>query len=284
MEHDSISLFGEAKILLLATDGSSFSDGAIQEAIFICQARNARLIVLHVVSIDAESVRAAHSLLIQRQQEIEPHLTQLRKMADDSGITIEVLFISTSDPAKAIVEQARLHHADVIIMGRHGKAARMSLLVGNMTAKVISQGFPQVLVVPKDFVISGTHVLLAVDNSPNSTMAARELLSIGQRCHTLQRVTVMSVVKHPADLPQAQKLVNDVCQRTRESGLKASCEPLALVGNIVDSIVQFADNEKVDMILVGGRGRKNSMAKMLMGHVTENVIGRAPCAVLVVTA
>ncbi|MBV5306715.1 MAG: universal stress protein [Desulfobulbaceae bacterium] len=283
MEQDSISLFGEARILLLATDGSSFSDGAIQEAIFICQARNARLIVLHVFKIDAEAVSAAHSLLL-RQQEIEPHISQLRKMADDSGITIEVLFISASDPAKAIVEQARLHHADVIIMGRHGKAARMSLLVGSMTAKVISQGFPQVLVVPKDFMISGKHVLLAVDDSPNSAMAARELLSIGQRCQTLQRVTVMSVVKHPADLPQAQKLVNEVCQRNREEGLKASCEPLALVGNVVDSIVQFADDEKVDMILVGGRGRKNSMAKMLMGHVTENVIGLSPCAVLVVTA
>lgn len=283
MEQDSTSLFGEARTLLLATDGSSFIDGAIQEAIFVCQARKARLIVLHVVTIDAESVRAAHSLLIQRQQEIEPHLTQLRKMADDSGITIEVLFISTSNPAKTIVEQARLHHADVIIMGRHGKAARLSLLVGSTTTKVINQGFPLVLVVPKDFIIKGIHVLLAVDGSPNSLLAARELLSIGQQCQTLQRVTVMSVAKHAADLPQAQKIVTDVCQQIRASGSRASCEPLALAGNPVESIVQFAKNEKVDMILVGGRG-KNSMAKMLMGHVTENVIGRSPCAVLVVTA
>jgi len=283
MEQDSISLFGEARTLLLATDGSSFVDGAIQEAIFICQARNARLIVLNVVSIDAESQSAAHSRLIQRKQEIEPHLSQIRKMADDSGITIEVLFIRTSNPAKTIVEQARLHHADVIVMGRHGKAGRLSLLVGSMTTKVINQGFPLVLVVPKDFIIKGVHVLLAVDGSPNSVMAAREVLSIGTRCLTLQRITVMSVAKRAADLPQAQQLVNEVCQRTRENGSKVSCEPLALVGNPVDSIVQFAENEQVDMILVGGQG-KNSMAKMLMGHVTENVIGRAPCAVLVVTA
>jgi nucleotide-binding universal stress UspA family protein len=37
------------------------------------------------------------------------------------------------------------------------------------------------------------------------------------------------------------------------------------------------------MILLGGRG-KGGIAKMLKGHVTENVIGHAHCAVLVVTA
>jgi nucleotide-binding universal stress UspA family protein len=282
MEQDSISMFGDAQTLLLATDGSSFSDGAVQEAIFICQARNARLIVLNVVSIDAESSTAANSMLIQRQQEIEPHLSQIRKMASDSGVIVEILFISDSDPAKAIVEQALLHYADVIIMGRHGKTARLSLLVGSMTAKVIRHGFPLVLVVPQNFMVSGAHVLLAVDGSPNSLHAAKEIMSIGRRCRTLQRVTVMSVTKREADLPQARQLVNDVCARARKDGLTISCEPVAQVGNVVDSIVEFAGKEKVDMILIGGQG-ETSMMKMLMGHVTENIIGRAPCAVLVVT-
>ena len=34
MNRFSTSLLGEAKTLLLATDGSHFSDGALQEAIF----------------------------------------------------------------------------------------------------------------------------------------------------------------------------------------------------------------------------------------------------------
>ena len=67
-----------------------------------------------------------------------------------------------------------------------------------------------------------------------------------------------------------------------QEGLRAVCEPLVQVGDPAELIVQAARERGVDMILMGGRG-KRFMAKMLMGRVTENVIGRAHCAVLVVT-
>jgi nucleotide-binding universal stress UspA family protein len=55
------------------------------------------------------------------------------------------------------------------------------------------------------------------------------------------------------------------------------------VGDPVERIVAMAGERHADMILIGNRG-KGGMVKMLKGHTTENVIGRAPCAVLVVTA
>lgn len=282
MERFSTSLLGQAKTLLLATDGSPFSDGAVQEAIFFGQACRARVVVLHVVYIEAESIRAANSTIMQRQQEMAPHLDQIRKMARDSGVEIEVVVVGTGSPEKTIVEQARLRKADAILMGRHGKTGRLSLLVGSMTAKVIGQGFPRVLVVPKDFLITGTHVLLALDGSPNSRLAVREALSLGRTCATLQRLTVMSVVKKDDEQLRARKMVDDVCARCRKEGLRVACDPLVQAGNPVELIVQAARERKVDMILIGGR-RKSFMGKMFMGRVTENVIGRAHCAVLVVT-
>jgi nucleotide-binding universal stress UspA family protein len=282
MERFSTSLLGQAKTLLLATDGSPFSDGAVQEAIFFGQACRARVVVLHVVYIEAESIRAANSTIMQRQQEMAPHLDQIRKMARDSGVEIEVVVVGTGSPEKTIVEQARLRKADAILMGRHGKTGRLSLLVGSMTAKVIGQGFPRVLVVPKDFLITGTHVLLALDGSPNSRLAVREALSLGRTCATLQRLTVMSVVKKDDEQLRARKMVDDVCTRCRQEGLRVVCDSLVQTGNPVELIVQAARERKVDMILIGGR-RKSFMGKMFMGRVTENVIGRAHCAVLVVT-
>ncbi|OQX08855.1 MAG: universal stress protein UspA [Desulfobulbaceae bacterium A2] len=283
MDRFSTSLLGEAKTLLLATDGSHYSDGAIQEAIFFGQACGARVVVLHTVNADAESLSAAHSAVMQRQHEMEPHLNQIRKMAQDSGVECEVVVVATSSPEKTIVEQAALRKADVILMGRHGKTARLSLLVGSMTAKVIGQGFPHVLVVPKDFLITGAQVLLALDGSANSRLAAEEALSLGRKCRTLQRLTIMSVSKREDELSAAQALVDEVSAKAREEGSRVSCETLVQVGNPVELIVQAAKERNVDMILLGGKG-KSSMAKMLMGHVTENVIGRAHCAVLVVTA
>jgi len=283
MERFSTSLLGQAETVLLATDGSHFSDGALQEAIFFGQACRAKVIVLHVVQVEAESIRAANSKVMQRQQEMTPYLDQVRKMARDSGVEIEIVVVGGGNPEKTIVEQARLRKADAILMGRHGKTGRLSLLVGSMTAKVVGQGFPRVLVVPKDFLITGAHILLALDGSPNSRQAVQEALSLGKTCTTLQRLTVMAVVKKDDEAPQAREQVDEVCGQCQSADLRVACDPLVQNGNPAPLIVEAARERKVDMILMGGGG-KSFMGKMLMGSVTKHVIGGAPCAVLVVTA
>lgn len=283
MERFSTSLLGEAKTLLLATDGSRFSEGAIQEAIFFGQACKARVIVLHVVPTQVESIGAANFAVRQGQQELAPHLEHIRAMARDSGVAIEVVVVGSSKPEKTIVEQARLRQADVILMGRHGKSGRMSLLIGKMTAKVIALGFPRVLVAPKDFIITGTQLLLAANDSANSRQAVEEALSLGRTCTTLQRITVLSVANREEEQAQAASLVEAICARASGEGLRVPCAPLVRVGDPVKAIVEAASERGADMILVGGRGRPG-VAKLLKGHVTERVIGQAHCAVLVVTA
>ena len=283
MERFSTSLLGEAKTLLLATDGSRFSEGAIQEAIFFGQACQAQVIVLHVVAVQAESISAANFAVRQGQQELAPHLDHIRAMARDSGVAVEVVVVGSSKPEKTIVEQARLRQADVILMGRHGKSGRLSLLVGKMTAKVIGQGFPRVLVAPKDFIITGSHILLAVNDSVNSRQAAEDALSLGRTCATLQRMTILSAAKRADDQPRARALVEEVCAQARRAELPIPCDTLTPVGDPAQCIGAAALERNVDMILVGGRGR-GGVVKMLQGHVTEKVIGQAPCAVLVVTA
>lgn len=283
MARFSTSLLGQAETVLLATDGSHFSDGALQEAIFFGQACRAKVIVLHVVQVEAESIRAANSMVMQRQQEMAPYLDQIRKMARDGGLEIEIVVVGGDNPEKTIVEQARLRNADAILMGRHGKTGRLSLLVGSMTAKVIGQGFPRVLVVPKDFLITGEHLILALDGSPNSRQAVQEALSLGKTCSTLRRLTVMAVVKRGDEEPRAREMVEEVCAQCSNADLRLACEPLVQIGNPAPLIVAAAKARKVDMILMGGGG-KSFMGKILLGSVTKNVIGEAPCAVLVVTA
>ena len=123
MERFSTSLLGEAKTLLIATDGSQFSEGAIQEAIFFGQACQAKVIVLHVVIVQAESISAANFLVRQGREEIAPHLDHIRAMAKDGGVELEIVVVGSSRLETTIVEQARLRGADVILMGRRGKTA-----------------------------------------------------------------------------------------------------------------------------------------------------------------
>jgi nucleotide-binding universal stress UspA family protein len=72
-------------------------------------------------------------------------------------------------------------------------------------------------------------------------------------------------------------MVDEVCAQCRQEGLQLACEPLVLTGSPAELIVETAGDREVDMILMGRRG-KSFRARMLMGRVTEKVIGRAHCS------
>ena len=169
-------LMGEVEVLALATDGSRFSDGAVQEAIFFAEACAAKLVVLNVIAIDTYSATSVHATVVTELEEIQTYIDNIKKMAQDSGIDCTGVVEESYQPDKTIVELAYKHNADVLLMGRHGRRGLLQLLVGSMTSKVIGHGFPKVLVVPKDFVIGGDKILLETDGSTCSQLAAREAI------------------------------------------------------------------------------------------------------------
>jgi len=74
---------------------------------------------------------------------------------------------------------------------------------------------------------------------------------------------------------QAQALV----ERGREMGLEVSF--LIWSGDPGDMIVEAAEAEHVDMVLVGSHGR-GAVGRFFIGSVSEHVVRHAPCPVLVV--
>ena len=51
--------------------------------------------------------------------------------------------------------------------------------------------------------------------------------------------------------------------------------------SIVGEIIEFADKEKVDLIILGTRGR-TGFKKLLLGSVAEGVVTHSSCPVMVV--
>ena len=74
---------------------------------------------------------------------------------------------------------------------------------------------------------------------------------------------------------QAQALV----ERGREHGIEVSF--LVWTGDPGDMIVEAAEAEHVDMVLVGSHGR-GAVGRFFLGSVSEHVVRHAPCPVLVV--
>ncbi len=105
-------------------------------------------------------------------------------------------------------------------------------------------------------------------------------MSMGANCSTLEESYILAVATREDKLDQARQLAESVCTQAKERAVETRCVPVASVGRPSEVIADMALEKNVDMILIGGHGK--GLTKLLMGHVTEKVIGRAHCAVLVV--
>ena len=57
--------------------------------------------------------------------------------------------------------------------------------------------------------------------------------------------------------------------------------PVVRRGNPFAEIIRYAQNEKIDLIIIGTHGR-GALGHLMMGSVAEKVVRYAPCAVLTV--
>ena len=73
--------------------------------------------------------------------------------------------------------------------------------------------------------------------------------------------------------------LDDAERLAREHGVELTVEVLA--GDPSDEIVAFADNQEVDLVVIGSRGR-GTLARAALGSVSESVLREARRPVLVV--
>jgi nucleotide-binding universal stress UspA family protein len=80
---------------------------------------------------------------------------------------------------------------------------------------------------------------------------------------------------------EAQKWFDDIDKNAVTNGVKLRTEVVASPTSVVAAIVDYADENKVDLIIVGTRGR-SGFTKLLLGSVASGVVTYASCPVMVV--
>jgi nucleotide-binding universal stress UspA family protein len=68
-------------------------------------------------------------------------------MAEQVGMSAELLHVPDAHPASAIIETARSRGCDLIVMASHGRRGIRKLLLGSQTSEVLVDGSVPVLVV-----------------------------------------------------------------------------------------------------------------------------------------
>ena len=120
-------------------------------------------------------------------------------------------------------------------------------------------------------------ILVGLDGSDYSTWALMEAISIAKKFSG--HITVITVYKRGSK-EEADKTQLKANQLLEEE--KIDCNLLSILGsNPSRALVDTAENEKFDLIVVGSRGLGRAAA-FLLGSVSKQVVTKANCDVLVV--
>ena len=74
--------------------------------------------------------------------------------------------------------------------------------------------------------------------------------------------------------------VDKVKKKAKENGVKVRTDVVLGISSVVKEIVEYAEKNKIDIIVIGSRGL-SGIKKMLLGSVASGVVTYAHCPVLV---
>lgn len=281
---------GKYKKILVAFDGSASATNALLQSFRLATEEKSWITVATVVptydgDIDLIAVSDIHEAMRRPGEEI---LSRANALAKKEGALIKTI-LEEGEIYDRLVDLAEAENCGVVVMGRRGTSSADKSHIGSVTARVIGHSQRDVLVVPEGTVIGWKKILVATDGSRYSDLATDRAIDFA-KSYT-GSLTAVSVVDVPsefyAEAPGAvDKLI--VCARGFAAAVskKAEANDIAALtfvgeGEAFEIITRLSQKEKIDVILMGSHGR-TGLKRLLMGSVTEKVIGHAPCPVLVV--
>jgi len=141
------------KTILVPIDFSDVTSRVTEAAERMAKAFSAHLVLLHVASPEPEFIgydpgpQSVRNSVARELAEEHKHLHAIDHAMEMQGLKVTSLVIQGYAVEK-IVDEAKKHHADLIVMGSHGHGLLHTLLVGSVTEGVLRNATCPVLVVP----------------------------------------------------------------------------------------------------------------------------------------
>ncbi len=134
------------KHFLVPLDFSTHAQHALEYALELAKRLQARLTLLHVVHIpplgEVDVSTYMHEVDAVARQSMQPYVQRLK----EAGVEGTARIVH-GVPWQQVVDTAQDIHADLIVMGTHGRTGLQHVLLGSVTEKVVRHAPCPVLVV-----------------------------------------------------------------------------------------------------------------------------------------
>jgi len=293
--------------MLLATDGSPSAMRAAEVGARIAKGFDSEVTVLSVIpSISAKVAPLEgeyYSKLINRADDNADEAAAIFKKA---AVTVSEKEVpkGRASVVEAIVQYAIQDKTDLIVMGTRGLGGLKRALLGSVSSGVAAHAPCATLVVRPTTKKGGAapsigRIMVAIDSSQNAQRALETAVDVAKGLNAELRIA--HVVYVPAlfwsmgvqgsavptqeiedDAAKAARLlVAKAVKYAKDSGIAGVKDELVTdLVSPAEGIVQLAERDEVDLIVVGTRGN-GGFKKLLLGSVANSILHYAHCSVMV---
>ena len=273
------------KSILLAVDGSIFTDSVLQHGVDLAKALAAKVRVLTVSDIRVfEWVSAvgsdgfvpmvssgAYQNESQKllEEKCDKVLEKCSKILSESGVVFETEKL-TGSPAHIICDQTNL--VDLLIMGRRGEFARWdSKMLGATIEAVSRHSHKPILMVLQEY-SKVKNILVAYDGSTNSNKALQYAGYLGSGLDI--PITVISV-------NDDKELAQYYCQEAQKylQSYEVDISTKVKAGNAEKEITRFSEEGNFDFLVIGSYGHSR-IREAILGSTTQHILRMSTTPVL----
>jgi len=298
MTADSSSLHNP---VLIATDFSDTARAAADWALELARTRNAKVCLLHVLTLPAPRPHYAPAPPDLQQALQKAAVEQLDAEADrlaNRGVEVEAA-LEIGIPSQTITRFAEKLQPPLLVIGTRGLTGLSHLLLGSTAERVVQHARCPVLTIhPED---AGKHrtistILVPTDFSESSERAVHTAHSLLAPLERNAKLVLLHAFNLPIEytaygpIPtsvgyledtglEAQEHLDKLARELRSGGLNV--ETVAREGYPPEVIVSEAERVGADLIAMGTHGR-SGLAHLLLGSTAERVVQKAPCPVMTV--
>lgn len=140
--------------ILVPVDGSAISFSAVRHAAQLAQGFNSQLTLISLIAEDPFTGVDFHysssimkEYFIQAQANAEQALVEAAQIAAQAGSTVQTKIMQGAVSAEGVLDSARELHADLIVMGSHGRKGLKKFILGSFAQDVLSHAELPVMII-----------------------------------------------------------------------------------------------------------------------------------------
>ena len=277
------------KKILVPVDGSHSCLHAEELAAGIAKNFKSKVTVIHVVSHDLlhAGLELRYRVPPSVRTEITNWLLQTGKkivwdaeaLYKEEGIEVDSRVVEYEDPAETVLRVAKDEEYDLVVIGNRGETEVEVFSLGSIAEKVSRHAECPVLIVKQKTKLS--KILVAVDGSEIAEKALEYAVQLAKKHKA--KVTLLNVgeskifgLKPEVARKIGESVLSDAAAKAKGLKLNTRLE----FGNAAETIIEIAEKENYDLIVVGSRGL-SSVKRFFLGSVSDDVSHHAKCSVLI---